>query len=109
MQSTKIQSEFELLANPFLKTQSGLSYEWRIVASKLWGDRTDLICVLNSNIEVWASFRESSVAIGTGENHTDFEDFGRGLTDQALASEAFKYFEKIVTQNKHSSVESSDA
>jgi hypothetical protein len=83
---------FESLARAFLAGKPTIRHEWRQVLSIVWGDRTDLICEPGAKHEVWVTLRNTAIAIGTSDDHVDFEDFGRGLSDEELAREAFAYF-----------------
>jgi hypothetical protein len=39
--------------------------------------------------EVFVSLNDGQIAVGAGKSHDDFEDFGRGLTDEQVAQRAF--------------------
>jgi hypothetical protein len=85
--------DFETIAKAFLAEHANIRHEWRPVHSAWSGGRTDLVCEPGSANEVWASLMSGQIAVGAnGVDHTDFEDFGRGLTDRALAAEAFAHF-----------------
>ena len=78
---------FERLARNLLASQPRIPHEWRPLQDGA-GARTDLVCYPGSPDEVWATVRADSVAIGTGEGHEDFEDFGRRRTAAQIASDA---------------------
>ena len=88
---------FEELALDFLSRHPGIQHEWRDVRSRFWGVRRDLICAPGQPNEVFASLLGSQIAVGvTAGEHDDFEDFGRGLSDTAIAREAFTRFVEIL-------------
>ena len=89
---TVLQQEFRQLATAFLDSHPEVPHEWRDVPSRWWGDRIDLVCGVGSANEVFASLHAGGqITVGTvGGEDDDFEDFGRGLSDQAVAQEAFE-------------------
>ncbi|MGZ5096089.1 MAG: hypothetical protein ACXWCH_33685 [Burkholderiales bacterium] len=89
---------FESLARPFLARNPSIRHEWRQIPNIVWGDRTDLICEPSTEHEVWATLRDTAITIGTADDHVDFEDFGRGLSDEELAREAFAYFTGLLVK-----------
>jgi hypothetical protein len=92
LQTLDTNPEFEALARAFLAKHSGIRHEWRQVRSAWSGGRTDLLCEPGGSREVFASLTGGHVTVGTSEARTDFEDFGRGLSNQQLAEEAFAQF-----------------
>jgi hypothetical protein len=97
LQTLDTHREFEAIAKAYLAEHSGIHHEWRPIRDAWSGGRTDLICEPGSANEVWASLRNGQIAVGaTGIEHTDFEDFGRDLTDRDLAAEAFGHFVRLL-------------
>lgn len=92
---------FQALASRFLAAHADVPHQWRTVSSKVWGDRVDLICGDGSKPEVWASLRSTQIAIGSGDGHTDFEDFGRNLSAEALGAEAFSAFRQLLEKHDY--------
>src|SRR5688500_12810201 len=94
MDSTPTDAAFETLARDFLTRHPEVEREWRDIKGWL-SSRTDLVCGAGQANEVFASFnRGGQIAVGatvTGD-HDDFEDFGRGLSDEEVAREAFARF-----------------
>ena len=84
--------EFEALARTFLAANPGIRHEWKQVRSVASGGRTDLICRTECGAEVFASLTKSQITVGSGASAEDFESFGRGLSDAAVAEEAFERF-----------------
>lgn len=93
---------FANLATLFLAQHPEVPHEWREVKSRIWGERVDLICGAGSPSEVYASLMDWQIAVGvaTGD-HDDFEDFGRGLSDEVVAAEAFGRFVELLTKHGH--------
>ena len=90
---------FEALALGFLSNHSGIRHEWRDVPDRFWSVRRDLICAPGESNEVFASLLDSQIAVGvTAGEHEDFEDLGRGLSDTAIAHEAFTRFVEILRE-----------
>lgn len=84
MTRSSLNDTFEELAKAFLAIHPGIQHEWRDVPSWFWGARRDLICAPDQPSEVFASLLGHQIALGaTGDDHEDFEDFGRGLSDEA--------------------------
>ena len=69
------------------------SHAWRTVPSRLSGERLDLNLTPPSaaSPEVWATLRESQLTVGAAEEHTDFEGWGRPMSDEQVAAEAFEF------------------
>ena len=87
--------EFERVAREYLREQVGIPCEWRVV-SDAFGGRTDVICFPGTAMEVFASLTASQITIGIGNEAEDFEDFGRKLTREELAEEAFARFKSLL-------------
>jgi hypothetical protein len=87
-------SAFERLARDFLAQHPSIRHQWRPIRDRLWGDRLDLVLEPGSAAmpEVWASLREGQIAVGAGGSHDDFETFGRRISDEEVAQEAFVRF-----------------
>ena len=98
--------EFEKLAREYLAKHPTINHVWRPVQDKWSGDRTDLVCDEGKPSEVFASLRETAIAVGDCQDHTDFEDFGHGLTSRELASEAMAHFIQLL--GKHGVLSSSE-
>ena len=92
LQTLDTNPEFESLARSFFAQHAGIRHEWCQVRSAWSGGRTDLLCEPGGNLEVFASLTGGHITVGTSEQRTDFEDFGRGLSNQQLAEEAFAKF-----------------
>jgi|SRR5438034_4386828 len=93
---------FANLATAFFAKHPEVRHEWREVKSRLWGDRVDLVCGVGSQNEVYASLLDWQIAVGvTNGDHDDFEDFGRGLSEEALATEAFQRFVQLLRERGH--------
>src|SRR5205085_955820 len=95
----RVDRAFETHARAFLADHAWVRHEWREIASHVWGNRTDLICDAGTPREIWATLRADSIAVGAGDDHQDFEDFGRGLSDEELAEAAFRYFCELLESN----------
>ena len=75
----------------------------RDVHSRWWGDRRDLICGPGTAREVYASLLGRQIAVGRTVNgkseiDEDFEDFGKGLSDEVIARQAFEFFLKLLAE-----------
>ena len=91
-----------LARQAFLAQHPTIPHEWRDVASRWSGSRRDLVCGPGQTNEVFASLLGPQIAIGaTRGEHEDFEDFGRGLSDEEVAREAFNRFVEILTEAGH--------
>ena len=91
---------FEALARQFLAQYPALPHEWRTIPSVMSGDRIDLVCAPGSDIEVWATLRPGSIAVGSGTGHMDFERFGRKLSDEELAMQALDHFKSLLVKRQ---------
>ena len=92
---------FEILAKDYLQRHPGIDHEWRRTKDRSSGDRTDLICAPDSENEVFATLRSDSITIGDKHGHVDFEDFGRGLSQQKLAAKALAHLIKLLKKTGH--------
>ena len=92
---------FEHLARAFLTENPSIAHEWRPSRSIWLGDHLELILTPPAPHVpgVWASLTAGQITIGAKDSHRDFEDFGRGLTDEQLAEEAFSYFQELAQEN----------
>jgi len=89
---------FEAMAREFLAVQPEIPHTWRQIEGR-WS-RTDLVCWPDTANEVFATLRNAHITVGTNNDDTDFEDFGRGLTDEELAREAFSLFVDLIRQHQ---------
>ena len=90
--------EFEALARQFLAGHPEIRHEWRPVKSVVSGGRTDLICEPGSAREVFASLTADQITVGSGAVAIDFEAFGRRISNEQLASEAFSHFLSLLEE-----------
>jgi len=99
---TELDRAFESLAKEFLAAHPEVGHEWREVRSRRDGDRTDLICGPGAANEVFASLLGYQIALGlTKGEHQDFESFGRGITNEQVAKEAFERFAALLDEHGH--------
>ena len=93
---------FEARAKAFLAAHPDIPHEWREIRSHLLAPRVDLVCAPGAVNEVFATLSGGQITVGaTGGSHDDFEDFGRGLSDDAVAAEAFERFVQLLRANGH--------
>ena len=94
-------SEFEVLVREFLEAHPTLRHEWKTQHSWLFGPTREVTILPSSPEvpEVWASESGAQIAVGVGDEHTDFEDFGRGLTDAQVAQEALNHFAELLHEH----------
>ena len=94
-------SAFEVLVREFLEAHPSLRHEWKTQHSWLTGPThaVTILPPLPDVPEVWASENDVQIAIGVGDEHTDFEDFGRGLTDAQVAQEALNHFAELLHEH----------
>ena len=98
---TELDRAFQNLAKRFL-AQNPLPHEWRDIRSRINGNRVDLICAPDTPNEVFVSLLGWQIVVGrTHGDHDDFEDFGRDISDEQLASEALDRFIEILVENGH--------
>jgi hypothetical protein len=92
---------FERLARDFLAGRASLRHDWRNVRSRLSGNRLDLVFQSPSPKvpEVFVSLNERQITVGAGKSHEDFEDFGRGLTDEQVAQRAFSRLIELLKEH----------
>ena len=90
---------FERVVRAYLAAHPSIRHEWHDRTSKWWGDRReiDLLPSREGMPSVWASFWEGQITVGFGDQHTDFETFGRKISEEQLAQEAFSYFLELVS------------
>ena len=96
-------ASFEELLRAFLAMHPSVNCEWRDVNEWL-SSRTDVVCGVGLETEVFASFNRGgqiTVGVTSDPEHKDFEDFGRGLTDQEIAREAFNHFVALLREHGH--------
>ena len=62
----------------------------------IWGGRTDLVCEPDSAQEVFASLTSYQITVGTNSQSTDFEHFGRGLSQNEVAREAISHLVSLL-------------
>lgn len=92
----RAEAAFESLAREMLARNPAIKHEWRPIKSRWSGNRLDLVCNPESLNEVWATIGEAQIAVGDCDGHQDFDDFGRGLPESALAHEAFNYLVSLL-------------
>ena len=97
-----LRTEFEELARAFLARHPMLRHEWQSRKSSGSGNRLDLVFPgTGIAAKVWATAYDYQIAVGSGEEHTDFEDWGRGLTDREVAQEAFDAVASLLGEKGH--------
>ena len=99
--NTSPDDAFESLAKAFLLNHPEISHEWRRVKSRLSGDRVDLVCAPGAANEVYATLLGGQIAVGDRADHTDFADFGHGLSDEEVAQEAFNDLIELLRRHGH--------
>jgi len=92
---------FQALAKTFFLDHPEIGHEWRTVKSGLSGDRVDLVCAPGSSNEVYASLLGGQIAVGDRTDHTDFADYGHGLSDEEIARDAFSDLVKLLRRHGH--------
>ena len=99
---TDLDRAFERLAKEFLAQHPEIQHEWRTVKSRWSSDRTDLVCAVGTPNEVFATLHGHQIAVGpTKGHHDDYEDFGRGHPNEAIAREAFERFVEVLREYGH--------
>jgi len=101
LQTLDTHCEFEALARSYLDKHPGIAHEWRQIRSLTSGGRTDLICRAMNGAEVFASLTSAQITVGSGKDATDFENFGRDISEAAVAKEAFERFVQLLQRGKH--------
>jgi hypothetical protein len=104
MKKTAMDLEFERLARAYLDAHPDLPHEWRNIESwdggrvDSWdGGRVDLICGVDRPNEVFVSLNGGQITVGvTKREDTDFEDWGRPMSEADVAREAFEYFVEVL-------------
>lgn len=100
--TSALNEAFERLVRAFLSQHPELPHEWRRIESRWWGSRVDLICGVGTPNEVFATLHGHQIAVGpTKGRHEDFEDFGRGLSDEEVAREAFDRFVEVLAESAY--------
>ena len=90
MAMSSLEKAFRTLFDALASSNPQLTHEWRNKSTPVSGRRLDLVCVVGTPAEVFASVFESTVAVGDLSGHTDVEDFGRGFSDAQIAEEAVR-------------------
>ena len=98
--------EFEQLATSYLSVHPDIAHEWHRIEDRWSGDRTDLVCAPGTDNEVYATLREGAIAVGSNEIHTDFENFGRGITQTEIAEAALQHLIGLLA--KHGLIEANE-
>jgi len=99
---SNLDQAFESLAKAFLCRHPEVRHEWREIKSWFWGDRIDLVCGAGASNEVFATLHGYQIAVGlTKGHHDEFEDFGRRLSDEAIAAEAFGRLVELLAEHGH--------
>jgi hypothetical protein len=98
-QSADTDLAFESLGRQFLSLHPEIQHEWRNIQSFWDGGRTDLVCAPGQANEVFASLRSWQITIGSHGNHEDFEAWGRKVSSEHVAREAFNFFVELLRKN----------
>jgi len=92
---------FESLAKAFLSDHPEVQHGWRPI-KEWYGDRLDVICGAGQPNEVFASLVGGQIALGlTSGEHEDFEDSGRGVSDEHVAQQALSRFVELLEEHGH--------
>lgn len=94
MPTSPLEQEFRRLFGALAERTPALRFEWRDKSNLVSGSRLDLVCAADTPAEVFASILGASIAVGDLSDHADVEDFGRDLSDDELADEAFRLLEQ---------------
>jgi hypothetical protein len=96
MKKTEMDLAFEQLARDYLLQHPEVPHEWREIKS--WnGARLDLICGVGRPNEVFVSLNGGQITVGvTKREDSDFEDWGRAMSEADIAREAFDYFVQVL-------------
>jgi hypothetical protein len=92
-------SEFETLARQFLAAHPEIRHEWRQIRGIFgWGvARTDLLCEPGAEREVFVSLHGSGqITVGAKSEDTDFESWGRKMSQAEVEREAFSFFIQLL-------------
>ena len=91
-------TEFESLARQFLAAHPEVRHEWRQIRGLFgWGvARTDLLCAPGEDREVFASLNGGQITVGTKSEDTDFESWGRRISQAQVEREAFTFFVQLL-------------
>ena len=90
---------FESLANAFLLQHPEIAHEWRKVKGRWWADGIDLVCAPGTPNEVFASLKGGQIVVGDRVDRDDFEDFGRSVSAEEVAQEAFNDFIELLRRH----------
>lgn len=88
---------FEAMARAYLARNAGVPHTWREIRDAS-GGRTDLVCWPGTSGEVFASLTDYQITVGSSDSVEDFEKFGRDLSDEELASEAWARFMSLIAE-----------
>ena len=86
---------------PFLESHPEIRHEWHRAKSFWDGGQTILICARSQPNEVFASLRSWQITVGSNGSDQDFEDWGRKMTGDEVAREAFDFFVELLRKNGH--------
>jgi len=92
--------DFETLAREFLAKNPELRHEWREVRNVWNGGRTELSFASGEDNEVLVVLRSYQITVASASGDEDFEDWGRGLTTEQVAKEAFAYLLGTLASNR---------
>ena len=95
LQTISTHVEFERIAREYLAQHPRILHEWREIQDSS-GGRTDLVCWPGTSQEVFASLAQSQITVGSNNTAEDFEAFGRSLSDEELAREAWALLESLI-------------
>jgi len=88
---------FAKMAREYFAQHTGVPHTWREVHDAS-GGRTDLVCWPDTSDEVFASLTDYQITVGSRDSAEDFEKFGRSLSDEELAREAWARFISLVAE-----------
>ena len=94
-------TEFESLARQFLAAHPEVHHEWRQIRGLFgWGvARTDLLCAPCEEREVFASLHGGQITVGNNSEDTDFEPWGRNMSQAEVEREAFAFFVQLLERS----------
>ena len=91
--------EFETLARQFLAAHPEIRHEWHQIPGIFGVARTDLLCAPGESREVFASLHGGQITVGAKSEDTDFESWGRKLSQEEVEREAFTFFVELLKSN----------
>ena len=91
---------FEKMAREYLAEHNDIPHKWREIHD-VSGGRTDLVCWPDTSEELFASLTEYQITVGNSGSTEDFEKFGRKISDEELAGEAWAQFMALITEIRH--------